>query len=152
MGDTLHLITVYSKTTAKAWFQYRVDAFLKSLAVFLREATGIIVIYFTLLKFDTLSGWNIYEMLFLFSLLFLTYGIMIIFFTGLRDFGKTVRDGSFDRFMWIRKIGQILERDYKAQVSWQRQLSISFTPPLYRQATEKKSTHHSLNCDQNWGK
>ena len=24
---------------------------------------------------------------------------MIIFFTGLRDFGKTVRDGSFDRFM-----------------------------------------------------
>ena len=38
-------------------------------------------------------------MLFLFSLLFLTYGIMIIFFTGLRDFGKTVRDGSFDRFM-----------------------------------------------------
>ena len=99
MGDTLHLITVYSKTTAKAWFQYRVDAFLRSLAVFLREATGIIVIYFTLLKFDTLSGWNIYEMLFLFSLLFLTYGIMIIFFTGLRDFGKTVRDGSFDRFM-----------------------------------------------------
>ena len=99
LGDTLHLITVYSKTTAKAWFQYRVDAFLKSLAVFLREATGIIVIYFTLLKFDTLSGWNIYEMLFLFSLLFLTYGIMIIFFTGLRDFGKTVRDGSFDRFM-----------------------------------------------------
>jgi len=99
LGDTLHLITVYSKTTAKAWFQYRVDAFLRSLAVFLREATGIIVIYFTLLKFDTLSGWNIYEMLFLFSLLFLTYGIMIIFFTGLRDFGKTVRDGSFDRFM-----------------------------------------------------
>ena len=99
LGNTLHLITVYSKTTAKAWFQYRVDAFLRSLAVFLREATGIIVIYFTLLKFDTLSGWNIYEMLFLFSLLFLTYGIMIIFFTGLRDFGKTVRDGSFDRFM-----------------------------------------------------
>lgn len=99
LGDTLHLITVYSKTTAKAWFQYRVDAFLRSLAVFLREATGIIVIYFTLLKFDNLSGWNIYEMLFLFSLLFLTYGIMIIFFTGLRDFGKTVRDGSFDRFM-----------------------------------------------------
>ena len=99
MRDTVHLMAVYSKTTAKAWFQYRVDAFLKSLAVFLREATGIIVIYFTLLKFDTLSGWNIYEMLFLFSLLFLTYGIMIIFFTGLRDFGKTVRDGSFDRFM-----------------------------------------------------
>ncbi|MBO6165268.1 MAG: ABC-2 family transporter protein [Eubacterium sp.] len=99
MGDTIHLMAVYTKTTAKAWFQYRVDALLKSLAVFLRESTAIIVIYFTLLKFDTLSGWNIYEMLFLCSLIFMTYGIMIIFFTGIRDFGKTVRDGSFDRFL-----------------------------------------------------
>lgn len=99
MKDVLHLICMYTKTTAKAWFQYRVDAVLKSLAVFLREATGIIVIWFTLMKFDNISGWNIYEMVFLFSLLFLTYGIMIIFFTGLRDFGNTVRSGSFDRFI-----------------------------------------------------
>lgn len=99
MLDTINLMAVYSKTTARAWFQYRVDAVLRSVAVFAREATGIIVIYFTLLKFDSLNGWNIYEMLFLFSLLFLTYGIMIIFFTGLRDFGNTVRDGTFDRFI-----------------------------------------------------
>lgn len=99
MKDTLHLMGMYARTTAKSWFQYRVDAVLRSLAVFLREATGIIVIWFTLLKFDTLNGWNIYEMLFLFSLLFLTYGIMIIFFTGLRDFGNTVRNGGFDRFI-----------------------------------------------------
>lgn len=99
MLDTINLMMVYSKTTARAWFQYRVDAVLRSIAVFAREATGIIVIYFTLLKFDSLNGWNIYEMLFLFSLLFLTYGIMIIFFTGLRDFGNTVRNGTFDRFI-----------------------------------------------------
>ncbi|MBQ9119294.1 MAG: ABC-2 family transporter protein [Lachnospiraceae bacterium] len=98
-NDTLHLAGVYTKTVMKSWFQYKVDAVLRSLAVFLREATGIIVIYFTLLKFDTLNGWNIYEMLFLFSLLFVTYGILIIFFTGLRDFGGTVRSGNFDRFI-----------------------------------------------------
>ncbi len=83
----------------KSWFQYKVNALLQSLAVFLREATGIIVIYFTLLKFDNLNGWNLYEMLFLFSLLFVTYGILILFFTGLRDFGKTVRNGNFDRYI-----------------------------------------------------
>lgn len=99
MNQTIHLIGVYTKTIIKAWFQYKVDALLRSLAVFLREATGIIVIYFTLLKFDNLNGWNLYEMLFLFSLLFLTYGILILFGTGLRDFGYTVRDGSFDRFL-----------------------------------------------------
>ncbi len=98
-NDTLHVAKVYTKTIMKSWFQYKTDAILRSLAVFLREATGIIVIYFTLLKFDTLNGWNIYEMLFLYSLLFVTYGILIIFFTGLRDFARTVRNGDFDRFI-----------------------------------------------------
>lgn len=98
-NDTFYLAGIYTKTIIKSWFQYKVNAILLSLAVFLRETTGIIVIYFTLLKFDTLNGWNIYELMFLFSLLFLTYGILIIFFTGLRDFGKTVRNGGFDRFI-----------------------------------------------------
>lgn len=99
MNDAIHMIGVYTKTIMKSWFQYKVDAVLRSLAVFLRESTGIIVVYFTLLKFDTLNGWNINEMLFLFSLLFVTYGILILFFTGLRDFSSTVRSGNFDRFI-----------------------------------------------------
>lgn len=98
-NDTLSMFLYYTKTTIKSWFQYKVDAVLRSLAVFLREATGIIVIYFTLLKFGNINGWNIEEMIFLFSLLFITYGILIIFFTGLRDFGRTIQNGSFDRLM-----------------------------------------------------
>lgn len=98
-NDSLLMFGVYTKVTIKSWFQYKVDAVLKSLTVFLREATGIVVIYFTLLKFDNINGWNIDEMFFLYSLLFLTYGILIIFFTGLRDFGDTVRSGGFDRYM-----------------------------------------------------
>ncbi len=98
-SDTINLMALYLKTTAKARFQYRVDAFMMSLAVFLREAAGVIIIYFTLLKFDQINGWNTYEMVFLYSFLFLTYGIMIVFFTGLRDFGETVRKGDFDRFI-----------------------------------------------------
>ncbi len=97
--NTMHVAWVYTKTIFKTWFQYRANTILSPLAVFLREATGIIVIYFTLLKFDTINGWNMNEMFFLYSILFLTYGILIIFFTGLRDFGKTVRAGGFDRFI-----------------------------------------------------
>lgn len=98
-NDFLSMFLYYAKVTVKSWFQYKVDAVLRSLAVFLREATGIIVIYLTLLKFNNINGWNINEMLFLFSLLFITYGILIIFFTGLRDFGQMIQNGSFDRLM-----------------------------------------------------
>ena len=46
ISDGLHLIGVYLRTTARAWFQYRLNAILSSFTVFIREATGIIVIYF----------------------------------------------------------------------------------------------------------
>ena len=99
MKDSLLLAGEYTKIIMRSWFQYKVDAVLRSLAVFLREACAIMAIYFTLLKFDTLHGWDMYEMLFLNSLLYVTYGILIIFFTGFRDFGRTVRTGNFDRYI-----------------------------------------------------
>lgn len=99
MKERMVLFGVYTRMTMKSWFQYKVDAVLRSLAVFLRESTGIIVIYFTLLKFDQLNGWIMNEMLFLFSLLFITYGILIIFCTGLRDFSNYIQEGRFDRYM-----------------------------------------------------
>jgi ABC-2 type transport system permease protein len=98
-NDTFSMFLYYTKSTIKSWFQYKIDAILRSFAVFLREATGIIVIYLTLLKFNNINGWNIDEMLFLFSLLFITYGILIIFFTGLRDFSRIIQNGDFDRII-----------------------------------------------------
>ncbi len=96
---TIKMFFYYTKITMRSWFQYRIDAILRSFAVFLRESTSVIAIYFTFLKFDSINGWNLYDMLFLFSLIFLTYGIMILFFTGLRDFAKMVDKGTFDRFL-----------------------------------------------------
>ena len=115
-SDVLSLSAVYTKMIFRSWFQYRVDAILRSLAVFMREATGIIVIYFTLLKFDSLNGWNIYEMLFLCSLIYVTYGFLIIFFTGLRDFGATVRSGGFDRYI-LRPRGLLFQLIF-ANADW----------------------------------
>lgn len=83
----------------KASFQNRVDAWLCTIGVFFREATSIMVIYFTLIKFDYINGWNIEEMMFLFSLLFLTYSIVVVLFADLRNFSYFVNMGKFDRIM-----------------------------------------------------
>lgn len=89
----------YVRNTIKSWFQYKLDACLRSFAVFLREAAGIIIIYLTLKSFDQLNGWNTMELFFLYSIIFLTYAILIIFFTGLRDFEWLVNNGTLDRFL-----------------------------------------------------
>lgn len=97
--SALRLFQCYSKITIKSWFQYKLNACIQSFTVFLRESTNILIIYFTLQTFNDINGWDRNELFFLYSLLYITYGILIIFCTGLRDFDKIIVDGTFDRFL-----------------------------------------------------
>ena len=106
--DTFALFIHYSFITIKSRFQYKVDAIFRSLAVFLRESASIIIIYFMLLKFENINGWDINELLFLFSFIFFTYGLLILFFTGFRDFENMVNKGSLDRFL-LRPRGLVFQ-------------------------------------------
>lgn len=96
------------KMSIRGRLQYRIDALVATLAVFVRESANIIVIYLALLKFDRINGWNIDEMLFLFSILFLTYAIVVALFADLRDFSCMIREGRFDRLM-IRPRGLLFQ-------------------------------------------
>lgn len=91
-----------------ARLQYRVDTLVATLAVFVRESTNIIVIYLALMKFDRINGWNVNEMLFLFSILFLTYAFVVSLFADLRDFSCMIREGRFDRLM-LRPRGLLVQ-------------------------------------------
>lgn len=88
--------------------QYRVDTVVATLAVFVRESINIIVIYLALLKFDKINGWNVNEMLFLFSILFLTYALVVSLFADLRDFSSMIREGRFDRLV-VRPRGLLFQ-------------------------------------------
>ena len=81
---------------------------MRSLAVFLREGASVLAIYLTLLTFTDINGWTLSEMMFLFSLLFVTYGIFIIFFTGLRNFSGIIKKGEFDKFL-LRPRGALFQ-------------------------------------------
>ena len=97
--DVLNMFWFYSKTSLRARLQYKADAILSATGLFVRQASSIVVIYFTLLKFDQINGWDINEMMFLFSILFITYALLVIFFAGLRDFKWRIEDGAFDRMI-----------------------------------------------------
>ncbi|TCS37588.1 ABC transporter permease [Reinekea marinisedimentorum] len=114
--EWLSLFKHYSVLTIKERFQYKLNAILVSLAVFLREGATIAVIYFMLLRFGSINGWEMYELLFLYSYIFFTYGLFILFFTGLRDFEGLVRIGSFDRYL-LRPRGLIFQI-IVAKVDW----------------------------------
>lgn len=96
------------KMSAKTRMQYRADSLVAALAVFIRESANIIVIYLALLKFNSINGWNVNEMLFLFSLLFLTYALVVSLFADLRDFSRMIREGRFDRLL-VRPRGLLFQ-------------------------------------------
>lgn len=106
--DELKIAVQSLKMSIRGRLQYRVDSLVATLAVFVRESTNIVVIYLTLMKFDTINKWNINEMLFLFSILFLTYAIVVALFADLRDFSCMIREGRFDRLM-VRPRGLLFQ-------------------------------------------
>lgn len=102
-------ITLQSiKMSFRTRLQYRVDTLVATLAVFIRESANIIAIYLALLKFDRINGWNVNEMLFLYSMLFLTYAFVVSLFADLRQFSDTIREGRFDRLL-VRPRGLLLQ-------------------------------------------
>lgn len=107
MGE-LRIAVQSLKMSVQARMQYRVDTLVASIAVFVRESANIIVIYLALLKFDAINGWNVNEMLFLFSILFLTYAIVVSLFADLRDFSRMIREGRFDRLL-VRPRGLLFQ-------------------------------------------
>lgn len=97
--EILSLFFAYAKIGLKTRWQYKLDTIVTSLAVFVREAAGLVAMYLALLRFDNINGWRIDELLFLFSLIFITYAIFIVFFMALRDFSDWIKHGDFDRVM-----------------------------------------------------
>ncbi|MCM1103389.1 MAG: ABC-2 family transporter protein [Clostridium sp.] len=98
MGE-IRIMLQSLKMSVHARMQYRVDTFVATLAVFVRESANIVAIYLALLKFDRIHDWDINELLFLYSILFLTYAIVVSLFADLRQFSDTIREGRFDRLL-----------------------------------------------------
>lgn len=103
-NEIIILFLKYMQIDIKSQFQYKINAFMLSFAVFFREIGNVFIVYLMLEKFGNLNGWKLNEMMFLYSLLFLSYSFLIIFFTGIRDFDNMVYSGEFDK-CFLRPVG-----------------------------------------------
>lgn len=102
----------FLKMIAMSRMQYKFDTFLLSLAVLVRESVTVATLYFILLKFSQIKGWDIGQLLFLYSFVFLTYSLCILIFTGVRDFEGIINRGEFDAYLTkpIHPLFQVIAR------------------------------------------
>ena len=96
----------------KSRMQYKVDTLLTSAAVLVRECVTVVTLYLMLQKFSMINGWNLGQLLFMYSFLFLTYSLCILVFTGIRDFEGTVHRGEFDAYLTkpLNPLFQVISR------------------------------------------
>jgi ABC-2 type transport system permease protein len=97
--DISTLFFKYSSLNLKSMLEYKFDRFLLSFAIFIREIVSIIVMFLIFTRFVRIKGWEMNQMFFLYSFLFLSYSLFIFFFTGIRDFDNMVYSGELDRFL-----------------------------------------------------
>jgi ABC-2 type transport system permease protein len=108
----MRLYGKFLRMTMMARMQYKLDTLLLSLAVFVRESVTVVALWFILNKVSTIQGWDMGELLFMYSFVFLTYSLCILIFTGVRDFESIANHGEFDVYMTkpLRPLFQVIAR------------------------------------------
>lgn len=104
----LKIFFQYSKLSTKVNLQYKLDSTLSMFAIFFREITNVVIMYLILSRFVKVRGWDMNEMFFLYSFLFLSYSLFVLLFSGIRDFDAIVYSGDFDRVL-IRPLGLMFQ-------------------------------------------
>lgn len=95
----IQLFGKYIAMLIKTEFQYRANAFFASAGVFVRESVNVFVMVFLLVKFGNINGWVLNEMLFLYSLIFISYSLLVGLFAGVRDFPGMIQSGTLDTYL-----------------------------------------------------
>ncbi len=75
---------------------YRFNYYLTIVTVLFHYFIQLAAIWITLNYFKQIGDWNIHEVTLLYAFFLLTYGLMILFFAGVRDFSSLIYSGNFD--------------------------------------------------------
>ena len=96
MKHALALYFLSLRLQIKSYNMYRFNFWLGIIGILSLYSTQLFVIITILQRFEHINGWNIFEVGLLFGFWLLTYGVMIFFFAGVRDFTYLVQSGNFD--------------------------------------------------------
>ena len=99
MIDSIRLYRRYAAVSMRGQMQYRASFVMETIGQFSIigvEFVGILVLFS---RFETLEGWSLPQVAFLYSLVHLGFAFADTFSRGFDSFGVTVRLGDFDRLL-----------------------------------------------------
>lgn len=93
----LRLLFIFMKYNFKTEVTYRTSYFINRIAQACAYGTAFVLMWIMVGKFDTINGWNKYEVMMLYATSLLSYSVAGCFVIGLYNrIQDDVRDGTFD--------------------------------------------------------
>jgi ABC-2 type transport system permease protein len=106
--ETLRMYAKLIGISFRSRMQFRTDFFVGLLSVVVLNAFSLATIGVVLLQFQTLAGWTIWEIVFLYSLWVLGHSLFSLLFWHMEDLEFYLVQGSFDMFL-VRPISPFLQ-------------------------------------------
>jgi len=98
---TLHL--AYFKIALKTAMEYKANFIIQVLSMFLNDVVWVFFwgIFFT--KFNNINGWELSDMVLLYSIVTIAFGVAGLFFGGHKRISKMIVEGQLDYFLTLPK-------------------------------------------------
>lgn len=87
------------RASIQAQLQYRYAFVMNILGWAMTYAGTAITMWVLLYSFGALAGWTFWELIFLFALAILSWGVCMVFFFHFRSLDQYIVNGTFDRFL-----------------------------------------------------
>jgi ABC-2 type transport system permease protein len=92
---------------ARSQMQYRTNFVAMVVSMVLTYGSQFIALYWLTERFQNLDGWRLEEIVLLYALAILSWGVCVSFFFTLQSFEDQIRDGTFDRAL-LRPINPLV--------------------------------------------
>lgn len=95
-------IKLYPKLLAQqlqCMFEYKTDFFLMLIFSFFTQLSGLLFIYLIFAKVPHIAGWSLWEILFMYGMIFFTEGVITFLFEGTWYLGGIINEGKLDQYL-----------------------------------------------------
>lgn len=99
LGRAIKMYFYMIGVSIRTQLQYRYAFVMNILGWAMTYAGNAITMWVLLYSFGAIAGWSFWELLFLFALSILSWGICVIFFFHFRTLDQFIVQGTFDRFL-----------------------------------------------------
>lgn len=99
MGRYFRLYLILFSQNLQSQMEYKLDFILGTITTILGQIVGIAFVWVIFQRIGDLNGWTLYEIMLIYGIAALPYGLFELFFNGIWGLTHYIRMGNFDRFM-----------------------------------------------------